>query len=114
MENANEIVGCRMVGSLLVVVVEAIEAGDHDPDRERQDRGEKDVPLKPSADQPNDDECQREPENVRHDEHASNEPAPPASSTGRRRGNLLVASPTDDRHNGRPRRYAAVPTFDPY
>ena len=47
MEDADDVVDRRVVGALLVVVVEAVELGDHDPDRQR---GEEDERFEHGAD----------------------------------------------------------------
>ena len=93
-EDADEVVDRRVVGTLLVVVVELVELRDHDPERQRGDEQED---LDPDAHRAGSrieaerdlgrDERQHEPQYIGEDQEPDDEP--PARALGRAREDLL-------------------------
>ena len=112
-EDADDVVGRRVVRALLVLVVEVIEARDRDPERERDDGGDDGAPVEPGAGQADDEEREREPHDVGDDEHAPNEPAAAASATGRDRSRLVGASVSEERYDSSPDATPRLPPSDP-
>ena len=82
-EDADDVVDRRVVGALLVAVVEAVELRDHDPDRERRRRAA-----------------------TRRSVHSGRRRAGPsaAAAAGRRRASPTTSATTSARRTSRPRR----------
>ena len=112
-EDADDVVGRRVVRALLILVVQVIETRDCDPHGKRDDGRNDGAPIEPRAGQADYEKREGEPYDVGDDEHATNEPAAPSPSTGRDRSGSLQASSFEERNDSLSRRHATAPPVCP-
>ena len=93
-QDADEIVRRRVVGPLLVAVVEPVQLGEHDPGRQRREE-EDELGLERDALRGSlarrhlrGEERNREPEQVGGEQHAAHQPRPLMTAVRRRRSTI--------------------------